>query len=187
MNVQFNFVISVVIAIVFVVFLADAKYVLQTPVADNQSMSSKFNAQPLSDTSFPISHVKAEEKSTTDATAKSTLAMSPTNTTTGMSAKITNETSKSNIINSTTFIEETSKPITTAYRASSIEKTTKGQATTISSVETVTLNQTPINQTTEGEILITRFIVRFETLTTMCPSGETKNRNGGCSQEFNVP
>jgi len=185
MNIQFNFVISAVIAIVFVVFLADAKYVLQTPVADNQSRSSKSNAQPSSDTSFPISHVKAEEKSTTNATAKTTLAMSPTNTTTVTSAKINNEMSKSNNINSTTFIEETSKPTTTAYKALSIEKTTKVQATTISSVETVTLNQTPINQTTESEILITRFVIRLK-LFTKCPSGETENANGGCSPISNV-
>ncbi|KAF0772193.1 Uncharacterized protein FWK35_00000772 [Aphis craccivora] len=185
MNNQFNFVISAVIAIVFVVSLADAKYVLQTPVVDNQSSSFKPSAQPLSDTSFPISHVEAEEKSTTNTIAHTTLAMSPTNTTTVTAVKITNELSTSNNINATTFIEETSKPTTTAYRASYIEETIKVQATTISNVETVISNQTPTNQTTESGLLITRFLIRLK-LFTKCPSGETENANGGCSPISNV-
>jgi len=183
MNIQFNFVILAVIAIAFVVSLADAKYVLQNPVADNQSKSSKSSAKPLSDTSFPTSNIEVVEKSTTDATAHTTLAMSPTNITTVTSAKITNESSTYNNINATTFIEEISKPTTTTY-TTSIEETTMVQATTIASVETVTQNQTPINQTTEGELLTTRFIIHPRTK--KCSTKETENANGGCSPKSDV-
>ncbi|KAF0772191.1 Uncharacterized protein FWK35_00000774 [Aphis craccivora] len=166
---RFNFVIAAVVAIVVVVSLANAKYVLQNSVSDNQSRSSKSSVKQFSDTSFPISHIEALEKSTTDATAHTTLAMSPTNTTTVTAVKITN-------INATKFTEEISKPTTTAY-TTSIEETTMVQTTTIASVEAVTENQTSTNQTTEGELLTTRFVIRPRT--TKCSTGETENANGG--------
>lgn len=162
---RFNFVITAVVAIVVVVSLANAKYVLQNSVSDNQSRSSKSSVKQFSDTSFSISHIEALEKSTTDATA---------HTTTVTSVKITN-------INTKKFTEEISKPTTSAY-TTSIEETTTIQATTIASVEAVTENQTPTNQTTEGELLTTRFVIRPRT--TKCSTGETENANGGCSPIF---
>ncbi|XP_050055167.1 uncharacterized protein LOC126549598 [Aphis gossypii] len=171
---RFNFVITAVVAIVVFVSLANAKYVLQNSVSDNQSRSSKSSGKQLSDTSFPISRIEAVEKSTTDATAHTTLPMSPMNTTTVTSVKITN-------VNATKFTEEISKPTTAAYMTS-IEETTMIQATTIANVEIVTENQTPINQTTEGELLTTRFMINPRTK--KCSTGETENTNGGCSPSF---
>uniref|UniRef100_A0A2S2PP35 Uncharacterized protein n=1 Tax=Schizaphis graminum TaxID=13262 RepID=A0A2S2PP35_SCHGA len=177
MQIGFNFTILTAIAIVVAVSSVNAKPVSTNSVDDNQS----------SDISCPISHINAAvEKSTTATFVNDTLVMSPSNATTvSYPANITTETSTSNDISATTISERTDKDTTTFQ--TSIEEMTMVQATTIASLETVTENQTPTNQTTESGLLTTRYVIHPHILSqtaTTCPSGYTNDANGGCTQIF---
>ncbi|XP_060843570.1 uncharacterized protein LOC132923637 [Rhopalosiphum padi] len=180
MKIRFNFSISVVVAIV--VSSVNARYVSENPVADKHLRTGKPSAKQLSNTSFPISHINAVVKSTTDTIANTSLVMSPVNTTLVTSpGNITTKTSTSNNITETTFIEETVKGTTAS---TPIEEIHMAQATTIASLETVTENQTSTNQTTtESGLLTTRYMINPNRI--KCSSDQIPNAYGICVPIFN--
>uniref|UniRef100_A0A2S2NVQ7 Zonadhesin n=1 Tax=Schizaphis graminum TaxID=13262 RepID=A0A2S2NVQ7_SCHGA len=180
MKIRINFTISVVVAII--VSSVNARYVSQNPVADKQSRTGKTSVKQLSNTSFPISHINAVEKFTTDTTANTTLVMSAVNTTTvTFSGSITTITSTSNNTTETTFIGETVKGTTAS---TPIDEILIAQATTIVSLETVTENQTSTNQTTtESGLLTTKYMINPNRI--KCSSEQIPNAYGVCVPIFN--
>lgn len=181
MQIQFNFAISAVVAIVVVVSLASAKSVLQKSIAVNHSSPDISSVKESSDIHSIISYNDDVEKSSTDAITNTTLVMSPLITTTTSSEDITTEMSTFNNITTTTFVEET--PSNAYANTTSTEETT----TKITSVEMVTENQTSTTEAPKrywGYHIIKNHHYIKTTAAPICPDGQTVNSNGGCSPIF---
>uniref|UniRef100_A0A2S2NGQ1 Uncharacterized protein n=1 Tax=Schizaphis graminum TaxID=13262 RepID=A0A2S2NGQ1_SCHGA len=73
MKIQYNLVISAVVAIVFVTFMVNAHCIFPKPVSDNQSRPDKSSVKQSSDINLPISHTDNVVKSTTEDTRIVTL------------------------------------------------------------------------------------------------------------------
>jgi len=203
MKIWFNFSISAVVAIIFVVSLASARNVLQKSIGDNQSRPDISSVKQSSDIHSTISYNDYVEKFTTDATMDTILVMSPFNNIMTSSEDITTEMSTSSNI-TTTFVEETD-PNTYDYTTSTEE----------TSVEMVTEDDEDIKEYVPPKYGGHHYggwghhhgggghhygggghyhgggghyIIRDEHIKTpvtpICPAGQTVNSNGGCSPIF---
>ncbi|XP_015374346.1 PREDICTED: uncharacterized protein LOC107169193 [Diuraphis noxia] len=156
MDIRFNPVISVAVAIVFVVTSANANNVPQNPVANNQSGPAKPSTKLSSNRIyFPDSHIEAPQKST---------AVTTVNTTTVTS----------------TYINTTTTPTKeTATAMTSIEVT----VATIGNIETTTENQTDENGSLINRFIV-KPIRNDGPSRNLCPKGYVMLPNGDCKPIF---
>ncbi|XP_060874590.1 uncharacterized protein LOC132948223 [Metopolophium dirhodum] len=152
MKIRFNHVISVIVAIVFVVTSANAKNSPQNPMARNQSIPAKHSVRRSSNkTHFPVSHIVApDHKSSSAINAKIILVTSTKSTSTVRSTSVnTIATTNIKLFAPANNNKETLLVKGTANNATaktSIEGTAAAQAVKISNVEKVTSNQMDENR-----------------------------------------
>uniref|UniRef100_A0A2S2P223 Uncharacterized protein n=1 Tax=Schizaphis graminum TaxID=13262 RepID=A0A2S2P223_SCHGA len=181
MRILFNLVISAVVAIVFVVFMANARNIPQNPVAYNRSTLIKPNARQSLNISLQKSHIDGVKMPTTNV-ARSFTWISPT---------FFNHTT------TRTFVKGTAKKIS-AYTTSN-EKMTMVQSMKKFGLETIT-ERNKSTTTPPPSFGGSGFIgysasfptrndnVRPSTLIDVkrftCQDGYTVNTNGGCEPIF---